>query len=185
MKDIVRFSPLPLRLVHTTACLAMVLTIAVGAVIAHQGHGPITLDDLTRNALAIVEGRVDSVKSAWNPDHTQIRTTVRVLADAFYKGDNEASAVEFVLLGGAVGEDGLAIIGQPEFRTGEHVIVFLRASWKTSDVPVVQMEHGKFTVETNAAGAEVLVNSVGARYAKGEALASIRLMNAALTGGRP
>ena len=47
------------------------------------------------------------------------------------------------------------------------------------------MEHGKFTVETNAAGAEVLVNSVGARYAKGEALASIRLMNAALTGGRP
>ena len=173
------------RIVRVASGLAFVLGCVVGAAFAHQGHAPITLDDLTRNALAIVEGRVDSVTSAWNSDHTQIRTTVRLLADAFYKGDTGASAIEFVLLGGAVGEDGLAIVGQPAFRAGERVVVFLRADWKSTDVPVVQMEHGKFIVESKPGSGEVLVNAVGARYTKEETLAAIRAMNAASSGGRP
>jgi len=110
---------------------------------------------------------------------------VRLKADAYYKGDGESPIVEIVLLGGIVGEDGLAIIGQPEFRSGERAFVFLRADWKSSDVPVVAMENGKFTIATKADGSEVLVNAPGQRYAKAEVVASIRSMNAALTGGRP
>ena len=174
-----------LRLLACSSCLAVVVALAVASAGAEQSRGPISLDDLTRNALVIVEGKVESVASAWNADRTQIRTTVHIKADAFYKGDEGVGAIDIVLLGGAVGEDGLAIIGQPEFRSGEHVFVFLRADWKGNDVPVVQMDNGKFTVSTKDDGTEILVNAVGARYAKTVVLASIGVMNSASTGGRP
>jgi len=171
--------------VRLTGCLALSLALAAGVTQANQEIGPITLDDLTRNALVIVEGSVESTSAAWNADRTQIHTTVRLKPDAFYKGDDGSAIVEIELLGGVVGEDGLAIIGQPEFRIGERVMVFLRADWKSNDLPVVQMQHGKFTIGTKAPGAEVLVNAAGESYAKSDVIAAIRLMNSAGTGGRP
>lgn len=165
--------------------VALLLALSATAAGAHQGHGPITLDDLTRNALVIVEARVEQVTAAWNAERTQIRTTVQLKPEAFYKGGDGSATLEFVLLGGVVGEDGLAVIGQPEFRRGEHVVVFLRADWKGNDIPVVQMEHGKFTVETKAGGEDVLGNAVGARYPKSEVIATIRALNSAAIGGRP
>jgi hypothetical protein len=163
--------------------LAVALALSFLPAAAHQGHGPIALDELARNALVIVEGKVERATSAWNAERTQIRTTVRLKVDAFYKGDDGSSMLEIVLLGGVVGEDGLAIVGQPEFKLGERVFVFLRADWKANDAPVVAMEHGKFTIGTNAAGAELIVNAVGERYSKAEVVSSIAVMNAA--GARP
>ena len=168
-----------------TRVVLAALFLSGSAALAHQGHGPLTLDDLARNALVIVEARVESMASAWNADRTQIRTTVRLKPDLFHKGDDGSASLELVLLGGVVGEDGLAVIGQPEFRNGERVLLFLRPDWKRSDVPVVEMEHGKFTITMNAAGGEIVTNAVGARYAKSEVAASIRIMNAAAGGGRP
>jgi len=165
--------------------LGVAVALSVTATIAHQGHGPVTLNDLARNALVIVEARVESVTSAWNDDRTQIHTTVKLAPDAFYKGDEGSASVELVLLGGAVEDDGLAIIGQAEFRRGERVVVFLRPDWKGTDRPIVLMEHGKFTVESKPGGPEMLVNATGARYVKSEVIATVRDINAAAIGGRP
>jgi hypothetical protein len=167
------------------SCAAAALAIGVGVAGADQTTGPVSLDDLTRNALVIVEGTVDRMSSAWNDERTQIRTTVRIKADAFYKGDDGSGGVDLVLLGGVVGEDGLAVVGQPSFSTGERVLVFLRPDWKVNKTPVVAMEHGKFTIGGLGVGPDVLVSKAGERYSRNEVIATIRRINAAGTGGQP
>jgi len=157
--------------------------IAAGTASAHQQHAPVTLDELTRSALTIVEGEVDAVSSEWNSSHTQIHTTVRLYVTEYHKGGDTRDVIEVRFLGGTVLDETLAIVGQPQFTVGEKVFLFLRPNWQAADSPVVQMEHGKFTVGPNKAGSgEILTNGAGASYTRSDVVSTILSINAGTRG---
>jgi len=155
----------------------------IAAASAHPGHdASITITDLTRRALLVVEGDVESVDSAWNQAGTQITTTVRMRVDSYYKGGDGAEFIEFTLLGGTVGDETFAVLGQPEFEQGERALVFLGPQWRTDVTPVVQMDHGKFEIfaDPQEAAVEVVVDAVGVAELKADVIEQIRRTNAGL-----
>jgi hypothetical protein len=146
------------------------------AALAHPGH-TLPVDELTRNAGMIVEGRVSAVDAAWNTQRTQIFTTVTVQVERYHKGGGP-SQLTFRLLGGIVGDQTLAILGQAAFGRGEQVFLFMDPRWQDGVYPVVGGEHGKFTVMTDRArGREYLFNR-DADVTKSDALGLIRRLNA-------
>ena len=93
----------------------------------------------------IVQGRVTGMQSAWNPGHTQIRTTITINVSDVFKGTmppNGALVIE--QLGGQVGDMAMDVSDQPSFTVGENVILFLGASGIAT--PVVGLQQGKLTV---------------------------------------
>jgi hypothetical protein len=148
----------------------------VPAAFAHPGHN-VPVDELTRDAGMILEGRVASVESAWNVQRTQIYTTVTVQVGRYYKGAGPTQ-LTFRLLGGIVGDQTLAILGQAAFGRGENVFLFMDPRWQDGVYPVVAGEHGKFTVMLDRArGREYLFNR-DADVTKIDALGLIQRLNA-------
>lgn len=161
------------------AILVPVILIAtLGVAEAHQRHGAVTVDQLVRSALTIVEGEVDAVSSQWNAAHTQIHTTVRVFVTDYHKGGDGREIVEFRFLGGTVFDETLAIVGQPGFEVGEDVLLFLTPQWESADAPVVEMEHGKLTLREVAPGRQALVSGAGEEYDREAVIQRIREINA-------
>lgn len=145
-------------------------------VLAHPGHN-LPVDELTRNAGMILEGRVATVASTWNAQRTQIYTTVTVDVQRYHKGNGPAQ-LTFRLLGGVVGDETLAILGQAAFGRGEDVFLFMDPRWQDGVYPVVGGEHGKFTVMLDRTrGREYLFNR-DADVTKADALGLIRRLNA-------
>jgi hypothetical protein len=73
---------------------------------------------------AVVRGRVVSVESFWNDDHTLI------ISEAVFEVESAVlgSPSRFVTLrtaGGTVGENRVEAIGFPVFREGERALLFL------------------------------------------------------------
>jgi len=167
-----------------TVLVPAILLAAFGAVEAHQRHEAVTVDQLTRSALTIVEGEVDAVSSRWDAAHTQIHTTVRIFVHEYHKGGDGREVVEFRFLGGTVFDETLAVIGQPAFEVGEHVLLFLTPQWEAADAPVVEMEHGKLTFREVEPGREALISGAGEHYEKDAVLERIREINAGREGKR-
>ena len=95
----------------------------------------------------------------------------------YYKGGG-ASQITFRLLGGIVGDQTLAILGQAAFRRGEEVFLFMDPAWEQGVFPVVGGEHGKFDVMLDRLrNREYLFNSY-ADVTKSDALGLIRRINA-------
>lgn len=164
--------------------LLWVALTAAGTAHAHQQHGEVTLTDLTRNSVMIVEGEVDEVTAQWNAARTQIHTTVRVFVTGYHKGGDGRELLEFRMLGGTVHDETLAIIGQPTFSVGESVVLFFHPHWEHADAPIVEMEHGKLTLKPGP-GREMLVSGAGESYVKSEVVERIRKVNAAGREAKP
>ncbi len=144
-----RFGPM------TVAALLAVAN-AVAPVAAYS-LSDYTIDQLTRRAAVVLEGEVTGVRSAWSQDGTRIYTSVTVLVAQYHKGDLRRPTLELRLLGGAVGDITMAVIGQPGFETGERVFLFLRPNFETREIPFVGGEEGKLRIASSAAGGEVLM----------------------------
>ncbi len=84
------------------------------------------LGELSRDAQAIVRGRVLAVDARWTDDHRGIETVVTLAVDATLKG-GDASTVRFVVPGGQLGRYRSIFVGAPEFSVAQPVIVFLGA----------------------------------------------------------
>jgi len=120
--------------------------------------GLLSIGELSRRSDFVLIGRVVAVTSEWTKGRTGIETRVQVVAEQPLKGSSQArERVEFVQLGGKVGEFVSAVGGAPSFAEGERVLLFL--SRKPDGVLglVVQFQ-GKFRVETDAvSGGELAV----------------------------
>jgi hypothetical protein len=170
-----------MRIQWKEPALALILGVALtpGLARGHPGH-VVPLDDLIRNAGAIVEGRVQSVESAWNAEATQIHTTVTLEVRRSHKGPPEPDRLQIRMLGGTVGDVTLAVIGQPSFDAGESVFLFLSPLWERGTYPLVGGEHGKFTVATDPrTRREVLIRGE-MEILKSDALGRVRRLTAAL-----
>lgn len=149
------------------------LLIAAPPLTAHPGHS-YSIDALTRYADTVIEGEVENVSAAWNADHTQITTHVRVRVDETLKGGARSAAVEFAYLGGTVGDITLAVLGQASFQAHERVLVFLQPDWRAGEYPVVGGEHGKFSVMTDSATGQVYYANEGTTVLRANALRQVR-----------
>jgi matrixin len=84
-----------------------------------------SIDELTAFSSLIVRGQVRSVTSQWDPSVNAIYTYTTLDVEETLKGQLSGSQVVIKTLGGQVGEIELRVDGQPDFRVGDAVLVWL------------------------------------------------------------
>src|SRR5437764_7076931 len=84
------------------------------------------LGQLTRDARAIVRGRVMALDARWTEDRQTVETIVTLEVESYLKGAL-GQTLQFRTPGGELGRFRSIMVGAPEFSTGERVVVFLGA----------------------------------------------------------
>jgi hypothetical protein len=87
---------------------------------------PADLGELSRDAMAIVRGRVAAVDARYTEDRGTIETIVTIEAESYLKGAL-GQTVRFRVPGGELGRYRSLVVGAPEFAVGQRVVVFLGA----------------------------------------------------------
>src|SRR5947209_16772964 len=106
------------------------------------------LGELSRDARAIVVGRVAALDGRWTEDKRTIETIVTLEVEGYLKGAL-GQTLQFRVAGGELGRFRSITVGAPEFTVDEHVIVFLGTSGPT--IPhVIGFNQGVFRVVRSA-----------------------------------
>ncbi len=114
---------------------------------------PVSDDNLVRQAVAIVVGRVKAIESHWDPAQRQIFTHITLALEEVLKGNVPAGDLTIKQLGGTVAGLTAWADGSPEFNMGEKVLLVLRRNADGS-LRVAHLFQGKFSVFTDAATGE-------------------------------
>ena len=116
---------------------------------------PVDLAELSREAGAIVRGRVIAADSQWTADRRAIETLVTIEAEASLKGPF-GTRVQFIVPGGALGRYRSLVAGAPEFISGQRVIVFL--GWSGPSYPhLLGLGQGVYRILANDDGSAWVV----------------------------
>src|SRR5712692_336035 len=91
---------------------------------------PADLGDLSRDARAIVRGRVAAVDSQWTEDRGTIETIVTLEVESYLKGAL-GPILRFRVPGGELGRFRSIVVGAPAFAVDQRVVVFLGAHGPT------------------------------------------------------
>src|SRR5690349_20797202 len=110
----------------------------------------LTDDELILDSRVILTGTVNTVFSAWNDEHNLIYTYVEVRPDRFLKGDLNTKRVVLKQLGGTVGGSGMRLSGQPEFVSGQRVLLYLNTA-PDGTLRTAHIFMGAFSITTNSA----------------------------------
>jgi hypothetical protein len=85
-----------------------------------------TTPELTKQAEAIVRGKVKEMRSEWDPERRFIWTLVTIAVSKSIKGDSLAGQDVIVKIpGGVVGEIGQVTEDAPIFKKNEEVLLFI------------------------------------------------------------
>lgn len=95
---------------------------------------PASLEELSREAHIIARGRVVATEAVAAGDWRTIETIVTLETEAALKGSAQ-STMQFRMPGGQLGRYRHVVIGAPEFRAGQRIIVFLTS--RGTDHPYV------------------------------------------------
>lgn len=118
---------------------------------------PADLGELSRDALAIVRGRVAAVDPRWTADRRTIETIVTLEVESYLKGAF-GPTLQFSVPGGELGRFRSIVVGAPGFAVDERVVVFLGA--RGPSVPyVLGLNQGVFRVSRAADDSGWLVTS--------------------------
>lgn len=116
---------------------------------------PADLGELSRDARAIVRGRVAALDARWTDDRRSIETVVTIEPEASIKG-TLGQPVQFVVPGGTLGRYRNIVVGAPQFVVGRRVIVFL--SWHGASYPyVIGLSQGVFRIEAATDGSPIVI----------------------------
>jgi hypothetical protein len=138
-----RRSGLGIRLSAFALIAAFALSSTAGATVLV----PADLTELTRDATAIVHGRVVDVRAEWTEGRRAIDTYVTVAVATYLKGDL-GSAVTLRVPGGRMGAYRSFIVGAPIFNVGDEVVLFLGSQGPS--VPyVLGLSQGVYRVRTD------------------------------------
>jgi hypothetical protein len=108
---------------------------------------PAEFRDVVNGSQIIVYGRITSVRPQWIDGRRRIESLVTLEAADFYRG-TPSRTVTFRVPGGQVGRFKSITVGAPEFRSGDEVVLFLRAQGPA--VPqVFGLNQGVFRVRTD------------------------------------
>jgi len=99
-------------------CLALVAPLRATVVV------PADLAELSRDARAIVRGRVTAVDGRWTDDRKTIETIVTLDVESELKG-TFGTTVQFRVPGGDLGRFRSIVVGAPAFAVDDRVVVFL------------------------------------------------------------
>jgi len=88
---------------------------------------PAEFREVVAGSQIIVYGRVADVLPEWSDDRSRIDTVVTVDAGSYLKG-GPGETVTFRVPGGQIGRYRNVVVGAPEFRQGEEVVLFLSAA---------------------------------------------------------
>lgn len=98
---------------------------------------PATFEELVRESVAVVHGRVREVQGRWTSDRRTIESAVTLdVYDAFKGAVTATATATFVVPGGEAGGRILVMPGAPTFRPGDEVVVFLRGRAPSMPQPV-------------------------------------------------
>jgi Matrixin/Divergent InlB B-repeat domain len=114
---------------------------------------PVAEADLVAQSSAIVIGRVSAIES--HADGGRIYTNITLAIDETLKGDS-VPTLTVRLLGGQVGDHAAWVEGNPEFRRGERVLVFVTAH-RDGTARVAHLYQGKFSIVRDASGDDIAV----------------------------
>lgn len=132
----------PFAIALTLTALTLVSASPSWAILAET-----SLEDLVRMSDHIVGAKVQSIRSEWNDDQTQIFTTVTIQVGNVYSGRvADSSTVTVVVPGGVVGNLAMEVEHAPTFAVGEEVVLFL-TDVDSKTCRVSGWEAGKFTVK--------------------------------------
>lgn len=96
---------------------------------------PATFEELVRESVSVVHGRVRQVQARWTSDRRTIESTITLDVYDAFKGAATDTAT-FVVPGGEAGGRILVMPGAPTFRAGDEVVVFLRGRAPSMPQPV-------------------------------------------------
>ena len=88
---------------------------------------PADIGELSRDARAIVRGRVMALDARWTEDRRTIETIVTLEVESYLKG-SLGQTLQFRVPGGELGRLRSITVGAPEFAVDDRVVVFLGAT---------------------------------------------------------
>lgn len=105
---------------------------------------PLSIEQLSRDADAIVVGKVVSV----TPERrgALIYSMAAIKVEQVVKGDT-GPEVTIESLGGRIGDETLAVSGTATYADGERVLVFLKKAGKADAYQTVGVHQGKLSIE--------------------------------------
>jgi hypothetical protein len=119
-------------------------------------------DDLVKEADGIVMGRVAGIESKYNPER-EIYTFVTFDQLEVLGGSYAGQTLTLRFKGGQVDNNISQIVGSPEFRLNEQVVLFVEGNGQHM-VPLVGWTQGMFRVSKDAAtGRQVILDHEGNR----------------------
>ena len=123
---------------------------------------PPTFDDLVAHAEMIFQGTVTDVRSEWTGEGGQrhIASYVTFKVDDAIKG-NPGAKVTLNLMGGTVGAETMEVSDAPKFKVGDRDILFVENNG-TQFIPLVGIMHGRFHVQKDENGRDVVLTNDGA-----------------------
>ncbi|MDQ2868579.1 MAG: hypothetical protein M3R59_09260 [Verrucomicrobiota bacterium] len=117
---------------------------------------PPSFDQLVSQAETIFEGSVTNVRSEWTGEGAQryIVSYITFKVDDSIKGDPGQNYV-MRMMGGTVGEETMGVSDAPKFSVGQHEILFVENNG-TQFIPLVGIMHGRFHLEADDTGTEIV-----------------------------
>jgi hypothetical protein len=112
---------------------------------------------LGEHSALVVRGKVVSVESYWNADHSKIFTRTRVGVDETYKGADQPT-VDIVQLGGVVDNVRVTVHGALQWVPGEEVLLFVERQ-DSGGYRVSGFSQGKFHIERDPKTGVAYVNA--------------------------
>lgn len=108
---------------------------------------PLSIPQLAAESDLIVHCKVISITTTLDADR---RIVTRVLTEITetWKGQHPGSRLQVVLAGGTLGTKQVVVDGQPDYRPGEELVLFLKFNNRKEAV-TVGLAQGRFVVWTN------------------------------------
>lgn len=137
--------------------ISLCLIVAVIFAAQAQESSPISTSELVNRSGKIVTGQVVSQYSAWDESGRQIYTYYKLRVEQSVKSAGKDSTIVIRQLGGKVGDIQSHVAGQPDFREGERVLVFLGPFTGTNYYGLIDWVAGKYEIQANKAGEDILI----------------------------
>ena len=126
---------------------------------------PPTFDQLVSDAELIFEGTVINTRSQWAGEGAE-RTIVTYVTfnveEAIKGGPGKSYTIR--MLGGTIDGETAEVADAPRFKTGDRDILFVEHNG-SQFVPLVGIMHGRFHVQEDAGGREIVTKDNGAPLA--------------------
>ena len=115
-----------------------------------------SVEELTRRADSVVHGRVASLEANRDAEG-RVFTRVEIEMAEVWKG-TPTNHFTLVLGSGVLGHRWVKVIGEPEFRLGEEVVVFTLRNPRGDGV-TLELAQGKFSIHEPRGGGEKLASN--------------------------